>query len=264
MHAILERTVELEALDSRSKELVSKILEKVSPVRSFRLPAEQRLFDDSPSRPYLYLLRDGQLSYQKGGRVLFTYDEGDLLGLQNLFCDSEGTLSGDFTVVLDEYCAEDIFRQVREDNDLSRLWNAYLVCQLTMLNEMLSGMVNESAASRPEVRNYDIGDTIIAEGDSSSEVFTMVEGRARVLLQGEEVGSIGDDEIFGALATLANRPRAATVIASAPCLVVALSREQFADLVQKRPLTLVQMLDELITNALALNPELVGTLRSVI
>jgi len=265
MHALLELTAELEALDGRSKELVAKILDRVPPLRSgVRLPAEQSLFDGTEGRANLYLLRDGHLSYAKGGRLLFTYDEGDLLGLQNFFCDSEGTLSSDFTVVLDEYCAEDILHRVREDSDLSRLWNSYLVCQLTMLNEMLSGMVNDSTSDRPEVRSYEKGDTIVREGDSSAEVFTMVEGKAEILVRGEPVGTLGDDDIFGALTTLANRPRAATVVASAPCLVVVLSRDQFIDLTQKRPLTLVQMLDELINAALFLNSALPGTIRSLV
>lgn len=265
MHALLELTAELEALDGRSKELISKILDRVPPLRAgVRLPAEQSLFEGPASRANLYLLKDGNLSYGKGGRVLFTYDEGDLLGLQNFFCEAEGALSSDFTVVLDEYCAEDILRRVREDSELSRLWNSYLVCQLTMLNEMLSGMVNDSASDRPEVRSYETGEIILREGDSSSEVFTMVEGGADILVRGERVGTLADDDIFGALTTLANRPRAATVIASAPCLVVVLSRDQFIDLTQKRPLTLVQMLDELINAALFLNSALPGTIRSVV
>jgi CRP/FNR family transcriptional regulator, cyclic AMP receptor protein len=258
-------TPEIDALNARSKELISRVLYSIAPTSSgMKLPADAYLFEGACNRAVLYLLRDGNLEYSRNGRTLFSYDEGDLVGLEAIFLHSDSRIRADFSVVVDEYSAEELLKAVREDAELSRMWNAYLVCQVTMLNELLSGLSAHQLAPKPNIRMFAPGDAIIEQGSDATEVFTMVEGEAQITVNGAEVGTIRDDEIFGALATLANTRRTASVTAVRPSLVVVLQRDEFVQLVQSRPLSMMKLMEEMARTLLALDAHVVGALTTLI
>jgi CRP-like cAMP-binding protein len=57
---------------------------------------------------------------------------------------------------------------------------------------------------------------LVAEGQPPDEAFVILEGEARVTLQGEELAVLGPGELFGEMAVLADQPRSATVTALTP------------------------------------------------
>ncbi|MDI7110958.1 cAMP-binding protein, partial [Pseudomonas aeruginosa] len=73
---------------------------------------------------------------------------------------------------------------------------------------------------QPEVRpatgfrHFAAGEALIRQGDDADHVFIIIEGHAEALVDGQKVGDVQKDEIFGAMAVFTREKRSATVVAS--------------------------------------------------
>jgi CRP/FNR family transcriptional regulator, cyclic AMP receptor protein len=84
--------------------------------------------------------------------------------------------------------------------------------------QRLAGWVDET--------QIDAGREIIHEGHTAYEFFVILEGMARVLRGGEEVGKLGPGDFFGEIALEGHGPRTASVVAETPMrLAVVFERE---------------------------------------
>ena len=66
-------------------------------------------------------------------------------------------------------------------------------------------------------------------------MFIIIEGHAEAYVDGQKVGDVQKDEIFGAMAVFTREKRSATVVASEPCTVMVIPKEQFLSLMQSNP-----------------------------
>jgi CRP/FNR family cyclic AMP-dependent transcriptional regulator len=88
------------------------------------------------------------------------------------------------------------------------------------------------AEERAHVLRLRRGQSVIEHGSRCTEVFILAEGRLRVLLfsmDGREVSirTLAPGGMVGELAAIDGLPRSATVVATAPSIVVSISREDF-------------------------------------
>jgi CRP/FNR family cyclic AMP-dependent transcriptional regulator len=95
-------------------------------------------------------------------------------------------------------------------------------------------------AAQWSVRRYDGKELIIAHDDESSDLFFMIEGRARATSYSEggraiAYRDIGPGDIFGELAAIDGGPRSASVVALKAALVGRLSGPKFRELVSAHP-----------------------------
>jgi serine/threonine protein phosphatase PrpC len=74
---------------------------------------------------------------------------------------------------------------------------------------------------------FDAGQTIIGEGETSENLYVIVEGECEVARRGEEITTLLAGSHFGEMALLNRRPRTATVKAKTPVRLLALSRHDF-------------------------------------
>ena len=72
------------------------------------------------------------------------------------------------------------------------------------------------------------------------------------------VGSIGEGEIFGAMAALTHADRSATVRARTTCSVVKVPEGQFTSLIKSHPATIHSLLIDMANSIVNLNDQLVG------
>jgi CRP-like cAMP-binding protein len=79
------------------------------------------------------------------------------------------------------------------------------------------------------------GRVLAREGDQGREVMLIAEGHARVERDGSTVASLGPGEFFGELALLTGAPRTAMVTAETDMVVAALSRQEFATMLDTSP-----------------------------
>lgn len=116
------------------------------------------------------------------------------------------------------------------------------------LNEMheiaMFAGLNESelkALSRAsEFREYDEGELLIAQNSVDSWLFVILEGRLSVSVKsasGEDVtvGQLRSGDIFGETTLFSDLPRQASVRASVPVFILALSRDQFTAFINEYP-----------------------------
>ena len=89
---------------------------------------------------------------------------------------------------------------------------------------------------------FDAGQVILREGDVAKEVFEMVQGTASVTVNGVQISTIREGQIFGELSFFTDSNRFATVTALQDCLVQVMDKDVFMSLMHSRP----QMVDTLV------------------
>lgn len=103
---------------------------------------------------------------------------------------------------------------------------------------------------RMQIRSRPATSLLVAQDEPGDSMFALVEGRARVVIFGENgreltLAGLRPGEVFGELSLLDSRPRSANVVAIDDVIVLSLSREAFACHVQRFPQTALNLAREL-------------------
>ena len=88
---------------------------------------------------------------------------------------------------------------------------------------ILKGLSDESikmVIQECKLLKYNLGETIIQQGDNTKNVFYLMNGKIKVLVNKKEVGMINSHQAFGEFSAIANEKRNATLIATEPCKVI--------------------------------------------
>lgn len=246
MHTDHKVPAEFAIADQSSKTLVSQLIENITPLRKdITMPACESWFSSSSRRGNIYILKDGMLACRRNGKLLFFYNDGDLVGLETLFHPIEVNLSTDFAVVVDEYSLETFMEKINNTPKLAKLWNDYCMQQFRLYTILISIFVNDQEGYVPEVRFFTPGEVISEQGTITPEVYTLMEGRADILKNGQQVGRVQADEVFGTIAGLTSSPRSASVVASTDCMVVVIPREHFKYLIHSKPDTVLKLVEDM-------------------
>jgi hypothetical protein len=152
------------------------------------------------------------------------------------------TVSTDFGSEVEAFPAAELAAALARDPDRLR---RFLEC--AALQERVAARLCALQALAPmeapiEVKRYVAGDVILREGDKAYEIFELVQGSAAVAIQGREIARIGEGQIFGELSFFTDSDRFATVTAEEDCLVQAMDKDVFLDLMRRRP----HMVDSLV------------------
>ena len=86
--------------------------------------------------------------------------------------------------------------------------------------------------------SYHPGVVILRQGDSSRDVFVLVEGSAVVQVDGQVIRTLevgAGDHFFGELATLLDLPRTATVTALSGCVVLKIPAAELLEVLCNHP-----------------------------
>lgn len=71
------------------------------------------------------------------------------------------------------------------------------------------------------------GATLTRQGESGREFMVIMEGTARVVIDGTTVAHLGPGDVLGELAVITGTPRSATVTATSPMILEVLNRREF-------------------------------------
>jgi CRP/FNR family transcriptional regulator, cyclic AMP receptor protein len=99
------------------------------------------------------------------------------------------------------------------------------------------------------------GAKIFQEGDAGDSMFAIKRGKVAIMVGGNIVDVLREEELFGEMALLEHTTRAATVVALEETELVEVDKAQFYNLVRQNPpfaLQLMQLLSERLRNADAL------------
>jgi len=105
---------------------------------------------------------------------------------------------------------------------------------------LFAGLPEEAIAELAATARWQVfapGEAVVREGDASIALYVVARGEAVVVHVGQEVARVGEGEVFGEMAFLSGRPRAATVRAATALAVVEVdSRALTALLAERRSL----------------------------
>jgi len=203
--------------------------------------------------------RDGALSlepqcvwYVKTGLVSLHVDETPLMNLTPGILVGPWMLGQQLMRLTGEAAMSDIvavpYAEVEgvlaQSPRLFGLWNAYIMAAAAAHFAAFVQQRIESLPPLPQYRSFQKGDPILKEGEFSREVLVLVEGNAEVVVQGEKVGEVHRDEIFGALAALTGTARGATVIASKPSVCMVFERDDFEGLLRTHSKAMTKLVED--------------------
>ena len=102
--------------------------------------------------------------------------------------------------------------------------------------ELSSDFTSDAVATEAiDYRSYPAGATIIEQGDDTTDVYTLIEGRAIAIQDGRKIGDIQQGEIFGAIAAFTGSKRRASVVATKDCVLRAIKQDTFVSMVETQP-----------------------------
>ncbi|MNY26069.1 cAMP-activated global transcriptional regulator CRP [compost metagenome] len=153
------------------------------------------------------------------------------------------------------YSRNAVLAYIHADSRRQELFTQYLVGQIALLSDALARLRQPDLRPSTGFQHYAAGEELIHQGDEADNVFIIVEGHAEAFVDGHRVGDVQKDEIFGAMAVFTGEQRSATVIASEPCTVMVIPKEQFISLMHSNPRIAHSLIESLARRIRLLNQE---------
>ena len=188
-----------------------------------------------PNAKSIYLIKEGEIYETFDGQLIVIYEKGDLVNADALSHAKKSAYETDFPAIVDEYDGQQFIDTIASDKTKLQIWNQYLSCLSQSYQVLMCHFSRQDTEYLPDVRQYKKDDIIIQEGTEGDEVFTLMNGAAKVMSNNEEVGEIKKDEIFGAIAALTHTKRTATIIATSDCDTLVAKGENFRSILSTRP-----------------------------
>lgn len=203
----------------------------------------------------IYLVECGMLQLRLNDRALFHAQEGDLVQLDAADGAVKLHLHCDAPVHLRPYNRQAAFEYVASSGQLNLLVE-YLTGQALLLADAITRLKQPEYRSSNGFKRVAPGEMLIRQGDDADHVFIITEGHAEAFVDGQKVGDVPKDEIFGAMAVFTDEKRSATVVASSPCTVMVIPKEQFLGLTQTNPRIAHSLIESMAKKIDSLNRQL--------
>jgi len=259
MYFIKEMPPESAALIQRMSAQVRGFLAPI-PFRVEKISSSQSPFGVDLANEYLFRLSDGNLALKYRDRTLAMLEEGDLFGFDRLSGVSLFSLSSEFAVAVEMYRFDDVFNHCATAPAITQSWSEILAMTQSLYQLAVYSGSSDESDPMPAVKQFPAGSDIIVQGTRTTDIFTLIEGHADVLVDGKKVGEVLSDEIFGAMAAFSNTARNATVRATKSCVVLSLPAQQFIGLMSSRPATVLKLISDMARALVSANKALITKL----
>ena len=235
MYLLGEQPAYADQLINRLQGIPSELLDGLAPCgEPIRLERTDDLATEVPGNQ-LFLIENGLLHALVDERPLFYLQEGDLVGLRQGIDLPPCRYTSDEPLCLVPYSRSDVFRHIHADEQRQELFLHYLIGHTALLSDALAHLKQPDIRPSTGFRHFAAGDQLIQQGDDAEHVFIIIEGHAEAFVDGQTVGDVQKDEIFGAMAVFTGEKRSASVVASEPCTVMVIPKDQFLSLMQSNP-----------------------------
>ncbi|MET1081352.1 MAG: cyclic nucleotide-binding domain-containing protein [Pseudomonas sp.] len=235
MYLLGEQPAYADQLINRLQSIPSQLLEGLSPAGApLLLERVEDLAQVLPSNQ-LFIIENGLLHALVDGRPLFYLQEGDLVGLRQGIELPSCRYTSEEPLSLIPYARSDVFKHIYADEQRQELFIQYLIGHTALLSDALARLKQPEIRPATGFQHFAAGEELIHQGDEADHVFIIIEGYAEAYVDGQKVGDVQKDEIFGAMAVFTREKRSATVLASEPCTVMVIPKEQFLSLMQSNP-----------------------------
>ena len=235
MYLLGEQPAYADQLISRLQRIPAALLEGLTPAgEPLSIEEAQDLGQVLPGNQ-LFIIEHGMVNAFIDGRPLFYMQEGDLLGLRQGTEFPSCRYTTEEPLVLIPYTRSEVLKHIYASEERQEQFVQYLVGQTALLSSALAQLKQPEIRPATGFQSFATGEELIQQGDEADHVFIIIEGRAEAYVDGHKVGDVQKDEIFGAMAVFTREKRSATVIASEPCTVMVIPKQQFLGLMQSNP-----------------------------
>lgn len=250
-----ERPAYVDQLTDRLKKLSSKLFEGLSGGQSYTLSATHDLYELESSEN-LFIVKHGNLSGYHEDKLCLYYEAGDVIGLTNCYQLPSLRVAIEDQAEVIQFSADTLLRHVTSTKEQQAIWTSYMLTLSSLFQDAFGRSHVNMAPPSTGFLHFAAGQTIIEQGADAHDVFTILQGRADVFVDGTKVGEVLADEIFGAMAVFTGDKRSASVIAAETCTVLSVPREDFISLIQSHPQTTMTLIENLANKIKLMNEQL--------
>ena len=262
MYLLGEQPAYADTWVNRLQSIPPELLKGLAPVGTsltFEQVTELGTFLDAAN---LYLIDDGLLHVQFNERKLFYLQEGDLIGLRQDAQALQCTYASDGPLTLTPYRRSEVFAHLQASSGGQELLIEYVTGQSALLCDAITRLKQPEFRSANGFKHVAAGETLLQQGDEADHVFIIIDGKAAAFVDGQKVGDVLKDEIFGAMAVFTGEKRSATVIASEPCTLMMIPKDQFLSLAQSNPRIAHSLIESMARRIDSLNKQLTASYSS--
>lgn len=235
MYLLGEQPAYADQLINRLQSIPAQLLEGLAPAGApLVVERSDDLSKDLPANQ-LFLIENGLLHALVDERPLFYLQEGDLLGLRQGIELPSCRYVSEEPLSLVPFQRSEVFQHIYASEQRQEQFIQYLIGHTALLSDALARIKQPEIRPATGFQHFAAGEELIHQGDEADHVFIIIEGHAEAYVDGHKVGDVQKDEIFGAMAVFTREKRSATVIASEPCTVMVIPKEQFLSLMQSNP-----------------------------
>ncbi|WP_248915546.1 Crp/Fnr family transcriptional regulator [Pseudomonas moorei] len=235
MYLLGEQPAYADALINRLQNIPARLLEGLAPCGpSLAFSVVEDLGAALPG-DQLFILQNGLLHGCVDNRALFYLHEGDLIGLRQDMELPRCRLRSDYPLTLTPYQRSAVFRHIYADPQRSELFLQYMAGQTALLSDAIARLKQPEFRSTNGFQRVSSGEVLIRQGDEADHVFVIIEGHAEAFVDGQKVGDVPKDEIFGAMAVFTGERRNASIVSSEPSTIMRIPKDQFMSLAQSNP-----------------------------
>ncbi|MFF7710489.1 cyclic nucleotide-binding domain-containing protein [Pseudomonas sp. NPDC007930] len=203
----------------------------------------------------VYWVESGLIHGRLNDRALFHVQDGDLLNLDATPAQIPLSWYCDGPLVLVPYSRPALLAHLANAGLLALLIE-YQQGQALLLADAVTRLKQPEYRSSNGFKRVAPGEMLIRQGDAADHVFIITEGHAEAFVDGQKVGDVPKDEIFGAMAVFTDEKRSATVVASTPCTVMIIPKEQFLGMTQTNPRIAHSLIESMAKKIDTLNKQL--------
>jgi len=235
MYLLGEQSAYAETLIRRLHGVPQQLLEGLEPCGAALVFEQSDDLSNVLAANQLYVIQKGMVHTLVDQRPLFYLKEGDLIGLRQGLDLPKWHHQHEDPVSLLPYDRRAVFKHIFASEERQELYNLYILGQSTLTADALARLKQPEIHPSTGFQHFAPGEELIRQGETAEHVFIIIEGHAEAWVDGQKVGDVSKDEIFGAMAVFTQESRTATVIATEPCTVMVIPKEQFLSLMQSNP-----------------------------
>lgn len=177
-------------------------------------------------------IRSGVFKLSRSQRFVRFYSTGDLVRIPS---DPAWTMVAEFGAEVISFSQEALLSQLHEIPELLNAVERHQSMETLIAHTLCSMYQGDNVEYRSDIRRFEIGETVITEGDEPDNLFEMLEGSAVVSVNGTKIGEVHEEEVFGEVSFLTGTKRGATVTTTSRCLIQVISRPDLETFAKSRP-----------------------------
>lgn len=227
------------------------------------LPAGTRFFQENErasrillKRDKMYLLEEGEVALLAKGRPIGAVKAGEIFGEMAAISESPRSATAVAKTACTVLSLDDkqFAAALRQKPEFALMLLSLMIRRLRSMLGGLSGIPSAAGAQKESrvfdkamlaslmeglgdhaIVRYERGKVIMVQGQVGALMYVVLEGRVAISLRGATVERVGPGGVFGEMALVDQATRAANAAAETDCVLLAINRTVFLNLVKTDP-----------------------------